>query len=200
MNHLNTPPNDATAVPGSGHEVLLDAFLDGHAEWQRWRTWSDETTHAVHESLALRAELDHEPLSAQNVNWRFAVYNSPVGERLWHASATASTPVEVVNALLLSLAAHAAEYPHLNVSGREETLAEATLPLAESGWTPTPAVSDNAARWVRWAPANTGFFLLHDTSGDRDTDSSTAWLLSGHGHGDRSTWGSPSPPLLRPWR
>ncbi|WP_408992091.1 hypothetical protein [Streptomyces sp. 1268] len=43
MNHLNTPPNDATAVPGSGHEALLDAFLDDHAEWQRWRTFPVES-------------------------------------------------------------------------------------------------------------------------------------------------------------
>jgi hypothetical protein len=29
--------------------VAHDALLDGHGEFEKWRTWSDETTHAVHE-------------------------------------------------------------------------------------------------------------------------------------------------------
>ncbi|WP_435598695.1 DUF317 domain-containing protein [Streptomyces anulatus] len=112
MSNQNTTTNDATAPTESGvHEALLDAFLDDHTEWERWRTWSDETTHAVHESLALRAELVHEPAPA-SARWRFAVYESPVGARLWHATACSSTPTEVIGALLLSLATRAADYPH----------------------------------------------------------------------------------------
>ncbi|NEB89019.1 DUF317 domain-containing protein [Streptomyces anulatus] len=199
MNSQNLAPNDATAqaiaaVAESGeHEALLNVFLDDHAEWQRWRTWSDETTHAVHESLALRAELVHEP-GAANVRWRFAVYESPVGARLWHATAYSSTPTEVVGALLLSLATRAAEYPRMDALNSDEALVEATLPLADSGWTPAA----EAPGWVRWRSANDDFFLRHDTLADRSTDSPAAWVLSGRDQ-NRSRWGinfsASAPPL-----
>ncbi|MEV2258449.1 DUF317 domain-containing protein [Streptomyces anulatus] len=188
MNNQNTAANDATAqamtaaAESGEHEALLDIFLDDHAEWGRWRTWSDETTHAVHESLALRAELVHEP-GAADVRWRFAVYESPVGARLWHATAYSSTPTEVIGALLLSLATHAAEYPRMDNLNGDEALVEATLPLADSGWTPAA----EAPGWVRWRSANDDFFLRHDTLADRGTDSPAAWVLSGRNH-NRSRW------------
>ncbi|MFJ4703706.1 DUF317 domain-containing protein [Streptomyces anulatus] len=188
MNNQNTAANDATAqattaaAESGEHEALLEVFLDNHAEWERWRTWSDETTHAVHESLALRAELVHEPAAA-GVRWRFAVYESPVGARLWHATAHSSTPTEVIGALLLSLATRAADYPRMDNLSSDEALVEATLPLADSGW--TSAVE--APGWVRWRSTNDDFFLRHDTLADRGTDSPAAWVLSGRNH-NRSRW------------
>ncbi|MFB7481861.1 DUF317 domain-containing protein [Streptomyces anulatus] len=199
MNNQNTAANDATghttnAATGSGeHEALLDVFLDDHAEWERWRTWSDETTHAVHESSALRAELVHEPAAA-DVRWRFAVYESPVGARLWHASASFSTPTEVIGSLLLSLATRAAEYPRMDNFSSDNALREATLPLADAGWTPAA----DAPGWVRWRSANDDFFLRHDTLADRGTDSPAAWVLSGRNQ-NRSRWtiafSATAPPL-----
>lgn len=35
--------------------------------------------------------------------WKIAAYESPVGERLWHATATDTVPVAIVRALLESL-------------------------------------------------------------------------------------------------
>ncbi|MFB8017076.1 DUF317 domain-containing protein [Streptomyces rubiginosohelvolus] len=177
MTHLNSPSDEATSAttptPGADHERLLDAFLDDHAEWQRWRTWSDETTHAVHQSMLLRAELIHEP-SAGDVRWRFAVYSSPVGARLWHAAACSSTPTEVIRALLLSLATHAAEYPHIHHPDHDVPV-EAPQPLADSGWI---RVAEAARGGIRWSPANDAFVLRH-TVADRGADSPAAWVLSG---------------------
>ncbi|MEU4174721.1 DUF317 domain-containing protein [Streptomyces sp. NPDC026589] len=192
MNDQKTAADDAAAGPGE-HEALLDVFLDDHAEWQRWRTWSDETTHAVHESLALRAELVHEPAPA-DVRWRVAVYESPVGARLWHATASSSTPTEVIGELLLSLATRAADYPRMDNLSSDHALREATLPLADAGWTPAA----EAPGWVRWRSANDGFFLRHDTLADRGTDSPAAWVLSGRDQ-TRSRWtitfSAATPPL-----
>ncbi|MFE1962008.1 hypothetical protein [Streptomyces sp. NPDC059479] len=41
-------------------EELVDTFLDAHGDWEKWRTWSDETTHAIHESQTLCIERVHE--------------------------------------------------------------------------------------------------------------------------------------------
>lgn len=173
----STGLGDDQQLPATGsgdHEELLDTFLDDHAEWQRWRTWSDETTHAVHESLCLRAELVHEP-GKYAPAWRFAVYASPVGARLWHAAASRTTPSGIVEALLRSLATHAAEYPDMDSPGGDEARAEATRPLADSGWTPAP----EAPGWVRWKPADGTLFLRHDQLADSSTDTPAAWVLSG---------------------
>ncbi|MFJ8774602.1 DUF317 domain-containing protein [Streptomyces microflavus] len=169
---MNNP--DAASGNATAHEALLDTFLDDHAEWQRWRTWSDETTHAVHESLCLRAELVHEPEKYAPA-WRFAVYASPVGVRLWHAAASAATPPDIVDALLRSLATHADEYPDMDSPGGDEARTEATRPLADSGWTSAP----EAPGWIRWTPATGIVFLRHDQLADSSTDTPAAWVLSG---------------------
>ncbi|MFJ7527954.1 DUF317 domain-containing protein [Streptomyces griseus] len=173
MKNQDAASGNAT-VRSDDHEALLDTFLDDHAEWQRWRTWSDETTHAVHESLCLRAELVHESGSYMP-KWRFAVYTSPVGVRLWHAATSPTTPPGIVEALLRSLAAHADKYPDMDGVDGDEARAEATRPLAGSGWTSAP----EAPGWVRWKPANGTFFLRHHQLADSSTDRPEAWVLSG---------------------
>ncbi|MFE9905015.1 single stranded DNA-binding domain-containing protein [Streptomyces achromogenes] len=47
------------ADPGD-HDALLEEFLTAHGEWQKWSTWSDDTTHAIHESQTLRIERVHQ--------------------------------------------------------------------------------------------------------------------------------------------
>ncbi|RST22891.1 DUF317 domain-containing protein [Streptomyces sp. WAC04770] len=185
MNNQNAAPDTTQAPTGSGHlqtpttgshnhEALLDTFLDDHEEWQRWRTWSDETTHAVHESLCLRAELVHDP-EEYEPRWRFAAYASPVGARLWHAAACPTTPPSIVDALLRSLATHADEYPDMNGVDGDEARTEATRPLADSGWTSAP----EAPGWVRWRTPTGTFFLRHDQLADSSTDRPEVWVLSG---------------------
>ncbi|KJY46711.1 DUF317 domain-containing protein [Streptomyces sp. A1547] len=74
--------------------------MEANRGWEKARTWSDETTIANHESLTLRAEFDHDARHRTDVAWTFAAYENPVGERLWHATASATTPTELVPALL----------------------------------------------------------------------------------------------------
>ncbi|MFC9856271.1 MULTISPECIES: hypothetical protein [unclassified Streptomyces] len=49
------------AADPADHEAVLDRFLNEHADWAKYRTWSDEVTDAVHESLVLCVELQHSP-------------------------------------------------------------------------------------------------------------------------------------------
>lgn len=43
------------AADAGDNEALLADFLDNHHDWEKYRTWSDETTIASHESLTRRA-------------------------------------------------------------------------------------------------------------------------------------------------
>ncbi|MCX4776898.1 DUF317 domain-containing protein [Streptomyces sp. NBC_01264] len=86
--------------PGD-HEALLNEFFTTHGEWEKWRP-HDETTIASHESLTLRVEFLHDAAHGDSL-WTIAAYESPVGERHWHATATPATPVEIMRVLLNSL-------------------------------------------------------------------------------------------------
>ncbi|GJF20896.1 hypothetical protein SHO565_14600 [Streptomyces sp. HO565] len=61
------------------HDALLGTFLDTHGEFEKWRTWSDETTHAIHESQTLRIERVHET-QARETAWIVAAYETPVSD------------------------------------------------------------------------------------------------------------------------
>ncbi|MFC8727578.1 hypothetical protein [Streptomyces bacillaris] len=52
----------AYAADAGDHDALLEAFFDAHSDWEKWSSWSDETTHAIHESQTLRIERVHEAL------------------------------------------------------------------------------------------------------------------------------------------
>ncbi len=135
---------EAHAAAAGNHEALLNDFLDSHGEWEKWRTWSDETTHAVHESLVLRAEFIHEA-DSDAPQWKIAAYESPVGARLWHAVSTATVPVEIMRALLDSLASADATEIAAGSQVSESTIGEATRPLTDAGWEHTVD-----GRWIRW--------------------------------------------------
>ncbi|WP_327352875.1 DUF317 domain-containing protein [Streptomyces sp. NBC_01304] len=146
-----TQPRLATAEPvevpaayTDNHEGLLKGFLESHPEWEKWRTWSDETTHAVHESLVLRAEFVHEA-APDGTQWTIAAYESPVGERLWHATATTTVPVEIMRVLLDSLASADAALIAAGSQVSEATIGESTRPLADASWEHTVD-----GRWIRW--------------------------------------------------
>ncbi|MEV0445553.1 DUF317 domain-containing protein [Streptomyces spectabilis] len=119
------------ADPGD-HEALLDKFLESQGEWEKYRTWEDWTTVANHESLTMRVLFDHDA-QGRDTRWTFAAYESPVGDLLWHAKATASTPTEIISALLDTLAAE-------NDWGRSlfpttaSAITEATSPLIDADW------------------------------------------------------------------
>ncbi|MFC7908236.1 DUF317 domain-containing protein [Streptomyces nigra] len=148
---VGTEPTLTTADPvevqvaeAGDQEALLKGFLDSHEEWEKWRTRSDETTHAVHESLVLRAEFIHEA-EPDDTQWKIAAYESPVGERLWHATASTTVPVEIMRVLLDSLASADAAEIAAGSQISEATIAEATRPLADAGWKHT--IDGRSIRW-----------------------------------------------------
>ncbi|MFH8255960.1 DUF317 domain-containing protein [Streptomyces roseolus] len=159
-----------TAPPAAGpgeHEQFLKSLLDDSPQWEQYRTWGDHTTIASHESLAFRAEFDHEARHRTDAAWTIAEYDGPVGERLWHATITAGTPVPLIQTLLQHLDAP------LPVG-----LSEPHEPLREAEWTP----SGYPARTTWRAPKQTIAFehVAHATD-DR-------WTLYGGEDLDRAAW------------
>ncbi|OKH99033.1 hypothetical protein A6A06_25915 [Streptomyces sp. CB02923] len=94
-----TEPAPVHAAGSGAHEAMLTDFLESHGDWEKYRTWSDETTLASHESLTLRAEFVHEA-DPDDTAWTIAGYDSPAGDRLWYATATARTPTATIRTFL----------------------------------------------------------------------------------------------------
>ncbi|MDO0936398.1 DUF317 domain-containing protein [Streptomyces sp. DG2A-72] len=131
------------ADPGD-HEALLEDFLTENGDWEKYRTWDDNTTIANHESLTLRALFDHDAQSRDS-KWTIAAYETPVSERMWHMAITPATPAPILKTLLTALAAGDAWETALESPITDKTVAQATLPLTDAGWTCTVD-----GRWLRW--------------------------------------------------
>jgi hypothetical protein len=131
------------ADPGD-HDAILNDFLAAHGDWEKWRTWSDETTHAIHESQTLRIEHVHE-VHPRETSWTVAAYETPVSDRMWHLTATGSTPAPVLQTLLDHLADGDAWGTAIGCPVNEKTVAAATKPLTDTGWKHTID-----GRWIRW--------------------------------------------------
>ncbi|MFJ4971126.1 DUF317 domain-containing protein [Streptomyces sp. NPDC088755] len=175
---------DAHSAAVGHHEALLNEFLEAHGEWEKWRTWSDETTHAVHESLVMRAEFVHEA-DPDDARWKIAAYESPVGERLWHATATATVPVDIVRSLLESLdSADTVEIAAGSVVS-EASVWEATRPLFDADW-------DHSVdgRFIRWqAPGGHSAGVQFDAFAATFRQSDLpVWTFWGEGTADAPGW------------
>ncbi|WP_180985853.1 DUF317 domain-containing protein [Streptomyces sp. CB02959] len=172
------------AAGAGDHEALLKDFLESHGEWEKWRTRSDETTLAVHESLVLRAEFVHEA-DPDDTQWKIAAYESPVGERLWHATASATVPVEIMRVLLDSLASTDAVEIAAGSQVSEATISDATRPLADAGWEHTVD-----GRWIRWqAPKDHPSGVQFDAFAAQSHHSPLpAWTFWGGGAADTPRW------------
>ncbi|MCX5270048.1 DUF317 domain-containing protein [Streptomyces virginiae] len=166
--------------PGD-HEALLTDFFATNGEWEKWRP-HDETTIASHESLTLRVEFLHEATHGDSA-WTIAAYESPVGERLWHATATPATPVEIVRALLNSLSTEDSWGQGPGNPVREEDLAHASRPLDDAGW-PLKVGS----RLIEWtAPTADAAGLRFDTL-VKQRDVQPAWTIWGGNTADNPSW------------
>ncbi|MFJ8669724.1 DUF317 domain-containing protein [Streptomyces sp. NPDC093600] len=160
------PAEPPAAGPGE-HEAFLDAFLEATSSWEKYRTWGDETTVASHESLTVRAVLDHEARHRTDVAWTIAEYDGPVGERLWHTTLTAGTPVPLIHTLLQ----HLDTPPPTSTSDPYEALQDA-------GWYP----ASNPARTTWQAPDRTlTFDHVPHAQADR-------WTLYGGDDLNRPAW------------
>ncbi|MGA5215213.1 DUF317 domain-containing protein [Streptomyces cinereoruber] len=154
-----------TAGPGE-HEAFLQALFEDSPQWEKYRPF-DETTIAVHESLVFRAEFDHESRHHSDVAWTIAEYDSPVGDRLWHATITAGTPV----ALIATILQHLDTPPVWSGAGPHEILSAA-------GW--HPASHPTHARWTA-----TGRSIAFDHTPHSTTD---RWILRGGDSLDHAAW------------
>jgi hypothetical protein len=165
--------------PGD-HAELLNTFLAQGGEWERYRP-HDETTIANHESLLMGVEFVHEPGPGE-AKWTVAAYESQVGERLWHATATGSTPVEIVSVLLDTLASGSARATGPAVS--EEAIVYVAQPL--TGW-----AQSVEGRFIRWAPprgGRAGVQLDAFAAQARTGRDSRTWTVWGGGNADNPVW------------
>lgn len=169
------------ADPGD-HEKLLASLLEEQNEWEKYRTWGDDTTIANHESLTLRALFDH-GAQGRDTKWTLAAYETPVSERLWHATAAASTPVGIVHTMLNSAASDSAWGPAASVA---EAITQATRPLADADWR-----QPIEGRYIRWeAPGEEAAGIQFDAfaAGQRPGSLMPTWTVWGGNAVHQPTW------------
>lgn len=154
------------------HDAILDTFLDAHGDWEKWRTWSDETTHAIHESQTLRIERVHEAHPRETA-WTVAAYETPVSDRMWHLTATGTAPAPMLQALLNHLADGDGWDTALGSPVDEKTVTAATKPLADAGWQHTVD-----GRWLRWTNASQDAGVQFDAFAAQQPNGSLAtWTI-----------------------
>ncbi|MFD3944914.1 DUF317 domain-containing protein [Streptomyces sp. NPDC058579] len=160
------PTTEPPAAGPGEHESFLQALFEDAPQWEKYRPF-DETTIAVHESLAFRAEFDHEARHRADVAWTIAEYDGPVGERLWHATITAGTPVGLIATILQ----HLDSPPVWFGEGPHEILRAAGWHLASH-------------------PAHTSWTAIGRSIAFDHTPHSTTnrWILHGGDSIDHATW------------
>ncbi|MFJ5280922.1 DUF317 domain-containing protein [Streptomyces parvulus] len=141
-------PRRCVPIRSFDHDALLAAFLGAHGEFEKWRTWSDDTTHAIHESQTLRIERVHEA-PAHETAWTVAAYETPVSERMWVLTATGATPAPLLQDLLTHLADGERWDTGLGTPVNEKMVTAATQPLSSAGWKHTVD-----GRWIRWTSSD----------------------------------------------
>ena len=149
-------PSDEPPVAGPGeHEAFLQALFAQKRQWERYRPF-DETTIASHESLTARAEFDHGARHRTDVAWTITEYHGPVGERPWHATITAATPIALIHTILQNL-----EAPPLAAGEAHDMLRDAGWhPASRTTWTAAGAIAfehtphSTADRWTLYGGVN----------------------------------------------
>ncbi|WP_181785402.1 DUF317 domain-containing protein [Streptomyces phytophilus] len=165
------------------HDTVLNTFLDAHDEFEKWRTWSDETTHAIHESQTLRIEHVHET-PAHGTAWTVAAYQTPVSDRMWVLNATGATPAPVLQELLTHLAAGDGWDTATGTRVDEKTATAATQPLSDAGW--KRAVE---GRWIRWTSPDEAAGLHFDAvTAQHPNQNPATWTIWAGPGPDRPAW------------
>lgn len=156
--------------------AVLARFLAGNSSWKKHHQWPGEATYALHESLVLRVELYHHPEAGpRDELWTVAAYESPVGSRLWHATATAGTPEGIIMTLLKSLDD---EHDWGSTTWAASTAPpdrKAVLPLADYNWEETTTESGPV-----WTSPDEMCRLWHDRH--------ATWTASGGNDPHRPNW------------
>ncbi|MFB4420753.1 DUF317 domain-containing protein [Streptomyces sp. QL37] len=171
------------AADAGDHDALLDTFLEDHRDWQKWRTWSDDTTHAIHEDQTLRIEHVHET-DPHETAWTVAAYESPVSDRMWVLTATGATPAPVLRGLLHHLADADSSDTPLGSPVGEKTVTASTRPLSEAGWSHT--VDGRGIRWT--SPTGDAGVQFDAFAAQRPTQNLATWTVWGGPNPDRPAW------------
>ncbi|MEU2991595.1 DUF317 domain-containing protein [Streptomyces griseoincarnatus] len=165
------------------HDALLDTFLDTHGEFEKWRTWSDETTHAIHESQTLRIERVHETHPRETA-WTVAAYETPVSDRMWVLTATGTTPAPVLQDLLSYLADGDGWDTVIGAPVDEKMVTSATQPLSDAGWKHTVD-----GRWIRWtSPGGDAGIQFDAFAAQHASQNLATWTIWAGPGPDRPTW------------
>ncbi|MFJ3620640.1 DUF317 domain-containing protein [Streptomyces iakyrus] len=150
---------------------------------RKWRTWTDDTTHAIHESQTLRVERVHEA-DPRETAWTVAAYETPVSDRMWHLTMTGATPAPVLKTLLSGLAEEDAWETAIGSPTIEKTVTSATRPLTDAGWKHTVD-----GRWIRWETLQGDAGVQFDAFAAQNPHSTLAtWTLWAGASIDRPTW------------
>ncbi|MFJ8112358.1 DUF317 domain-containing protein [Streptomyces sp. NPDC096132] len=185
---LDTPAPEPEIVPAytadaSDHDVLLEQFLAAHGDWGKWRTWTDDTTHAIHESQTLRIERVHES-DPRETAWTVAAYETPVSDRMWHLTATGTTPAPVLQTLLHHLAEGDAWDTAIGSPVNEKTVTAATKPFTDAGWKHTVD-----GRWIRWTNLSGDAGIQFDVFAAQQPNSTlSTWTIWAGPSIDHATW------------
>ncbi|RZU14396.1 DUF317 domain-containing protein [Streptomyces sp. BK239] len=165
------------------HDALLETFLDAHDEFEKWRTWSDDTTHAIHESQTLRIERVHET-PAHETAWTVAAYETPVSDRMWVLTATGATPAPVLQDLLTHLADGDGWDTAIGAPIDEKMVTSATQPLSDAGWKHTVD-----GRWIRWTSPHGAAGVHFDAFAAQHPNQNLAtWTIWAGPGPDQPTW------------
>ncbi|WP_244809072.1 DUF317 domain-containing protein [Streptomyces sp. So13.3] len=173
----------AYAADAGDHDALLNAFLAAHDDWAKWRTWSDDTTHAIHEDQTLRIERIHDA-PAHETAWTVAAYETPVSDRMWILTATGATPAPVLQELLEHLADGDGWSTAVGTPVDEKTVTAATQPLAKAGWKHTVD-----GRWIRWTSPTADAGVQFDAfAAQHPTRNLATWTIWAGPNPDHPTW------------
>ncbi|MFE9911459.1 DUF317 domain-containing protein [Streptomyces clavifer] len=160
-----------------------DAPRTQHAGLDRERTWSDDTTHAIHEDQTLRIELTHEA-PAHATTWVVAAYETPVSDRAWILTATGATPAPMLQELLEHLTYGDGWDPAVATTVDEKTVTTATQPLSDAGWKHTVD-----GRWIRWtSPAEDAGMRFDAFAAQHPNHNLATWTIWAGPSIDHPTW------------
>lgn len=180
------PPEPETVpvylADAGDHDALLGAFLDTHGEFEKWRTWSDETTHVIHESQTLRIERVHET-EAGEIAWTIAAYETPVSDRMWFLNVTSATPAPVLQELLNHLADGDGWDTAIGAPVDEKTVTTATQPLTDAGWKHTLN-----GYGIRWTSLDGEAGVRFDPLTAQHPHNPATWIIWAGPAPDRPTW------------
>ncbi|WP_408055024.1 DUF317 domain-containing protein [Streptomyces davaonensis] len=113
-----------------------------------------------------------------------AAYETPVSDRMWHLTATASTPAPVLQTLLRHLAEGDGWDTVLDGPVDEKTVTASTKPLTYAGWKHTVD-----GRWIRWTNLSGDAGVQFDAFAAQKPDSPLAtWTVWAGPSIDQPTW------------